>query len=775
MKKIYRFDHKESLVQAMKTGLNLFVGAGFSLYAKDASGKPLPTGSQLVKELHEHVGAGLSDLAKYCSVMERKRKTELYAYLTQRFKVASFDNCYLNLNLINLKGVYTTNIDDLIPQIIAQNPSRYVNEQSVNGDCTNEQGINFLPLHGFVNYPEKGYVFSVETIANIYNQAPKIWSYLSAAVEKYPTLFVGYGMNDTGVIESILSQQTFSNAQKSMWIVLYNPSEDDIEYFEGIGFSIIIADTKDFLNEIPHLDTWEVIKTKRTPLESLLSKNLIPKDTRGQTQRSIDEFYRGMAPSWPDIMRNVIYKTSFFKDIENSVFSPSKHTIVIGSPISGKTTLAMQVGHFIQFNGVKLMFDSMSMNRAEYIAKLVGNEKALIIIENFSDDIEAFLHLATLPNVKILGVDRGHNYAIVSHKIDNRKFEVINVTELKEQDVQGIINAIPEGIRCSEAEIKKKKKSDGEDSIFEFVIRHVKGQSIEKRYKDFIQQLEKEDSDLTEFLVLCAYMHQSRVPLSMEVAYQYFSDKSYKDVINMRKQLADFLQEDDAEWLAENNIDGYRPRTSIIADAILRYTNRRVLADVMWTLIDNVYSVSICNYRTFRKWAFDKALVMRAFPKWKEGRDFYEEVFLYDNRNPYILQQGALYLSAMHKYEEAFDWIDRAKTMTNDKHFSIRNSHAIILFDANYEIDSKEAEFQLQRSMKILHKCYKDDQRRTFHAKTYADQALRYFKKYHDKQAVEYLEQSKVWLTDELSLNAWDYELKPLLKRVAMTLEHKEA
>lgn len=769
-----RFDHKDSLIQAMKTGLNLFVGAGFSLYARDAENNKLPTGSQLVKELQEKVGGGLTDLAKYCSVMERKRKSELYAYLTKRFHVASFDDFYLNLNYLNLKGVYTTNIDDLIPQIISKSESRYVNEQSVYGDCTNEQGVNYLPLHGYVKYPEQGYVFSVEKIANIYNQAPKIWAYLSSAVEKYPTLFIGYGMNDTGVIESILSQQTFQNAQKNMWIVLHNPSDDDIEYFEGIGFSIIISETKEFLDEIPLLDSWSATKIRKSPIETLLSKNLVPKDARGQTQRPIEEFYRGMAPSWPDILRNVIHKTSFFKDIENSIFS-SRHTLVIGSPISGKTTLAMQVAHQIQFDGVKLIFDSLSLNRAEYIAKLVGNERALIVVENFSDDVDAILLLAKLSNTKVLGVDRGHNYAIISHKIDERQFDVINVTELKEQDIQGIVNAIPESIRCSEAEIKKKKKSDAEDSVFEFVIRHVKGQSIENRYKDFIRQLEKEDPDLIEFLVLCAYMHRSRVPLSMEVAYQYFSDKSYKEVIAMRKQLADFLQEDDDEWLAENNIDGYRPRTSIIADAILKYTNRRVLADVMWNLVDNVCNVCICDYRTFRKWAFDKSLVLRAFPNWKDGQDFYEEVFLYDNRNPYVLQQGALYLSAMHKYEEAFDWIDRAKTMTDDRHFSIRNSHAIILFDANYEVESMDAEQQLQRSMKILHKCYKDDQRRTFHAKVYADQALRYFRKYHDDQAVAYLTQAQAWLTDELDKNGWDYEIRPLLKRVIETLEHKDA
>lgn len=766
---ITRLDYKETLVQAMKKGLNLFVGAGFSVYAKDSNGVALPVGNQLIAELHQHVAPGLNDLPKYCSVMERKDRSILYNYLTNRFHVHSFDDSYLNLNLINLKGVYTTNIDDLIPQIIGKNPNRYVNEQNINGDCANEQGINYLPLHGYVKYPENGYVFSVEKIASIYNQVPRIWSYLSAAIEKYPTLFIGYGLNDTGVIESVMSQQTFSNAQKSMWIVLYNPSQDDIDYFEGIGFNIIISDTKDFLEEIPKMGDWSTIGYYRSnSIEKVFPANLIPKDSRGLTQRPIEEFYRGMPPNWVDILRNVIYKTSFYKIIENSIFS-KKHTIIIGAPVSGKTTLAMQVGEFINFDGVKLMFNDLNVNKAEYISKIVGKQKVLIIVENFSDDIDSFMILKALPNAKVIGIDRSHYFEIVSHKFNQKEFDIINVTELKDQDIQGIIDAIPEGIRRSELEIKRNRdKSDR--SIFEFVIRHVKGQTIKNRYREFIKKLESENPDLAEFLVLCAYMHVSRVPLSMEVAYSYFDDKRYIEVIGLRKQLSDFLQEDDEEELATNNIDGYRPRSSIVADAILEYTSKGLLANVMWNVLDKVNYVSICNYNKFRRWAFDKTLVARAFPKWKEGKDFYEEAFLFDNRNPYILQQGALYLSSKKQFNEAFDWIDKAKTMTNDRQFSIRNSHAVILFDANYEVTTMEAESLMDNSMEILHKCYKDDKRRTFHAKTYADQALRYFRKYHNDKAKAYLEQAKIWLSDELKENSWEYDLKSLYSRISETI-----
>lgn len=770
-----RFDYKDSLVHAMNTGINLFVGAGFSLYAKDLAGKPLPSGKALLNELHKYIGPGQSDLARYCSVMERKNKSALYDYLTKRFCVSSFDECYLNLNHINLKGVYTTNIDNLVPKIIEKSPNRYINEQNIYGDCTNEEGVNYLPLHGYIKYPEQGYVFSVEKIASIYNQAPKVWSYLSFAVEKYPTLFIGYSLNDAGVIESVLSQRTFSNTPKAMWIVLFNPTKDDIEYFEGLDFNIIIADTKEFLEEIPRFCNWiKQKKGKSTTIESLFKANAIPKDGRGLIQRPIEEFYRGMSPTWTDILRNVIYKTSFYKEVENSIYS-NKHTIIVGAPVSGKTTLAMQVGKFINFNGDKLMFNNLNRNRAEYVAKVIGSNKTLIIVENFTDDIDALLILKSLPNVKMIGIDRSHHFSIISHKINLYEFDIINVTELKEQDIQGIINAIPEGIRLSEMGINQsryQKLHNKDISIFEFVIRHIKGQTIRIRYGEFIKKLENENTNLAEFLVLCAYMHMARVPMSMEVAYSYFDDMGYDDVIEMRKQLSDFLQEDEEEELAINNIDGYRPRSSIVAEAILEYASKRLLADVMWNVLLRVNSFVICNYQIFRRWAFDKALVSKAFPDWKEGKKFYEEAFLYDNRNPYILQQGALYLSAKSQYRDAFDWIDKAKILTNDRQFSIRNSHAIILFDANYEIENPAAVQQLDSSMEILHRCYRDDMRRTFHAKIYANQALRYCQKYPNSKAKSYLEQAHIWIKDELKGKEWDYELRNTNRQLTDMLEH---
>ena len=108
---------------------------------------------------------------------------------------------------------------------------------------------------------------------------------------------------------------------------------------------------------------------------------------------------------------------------------------------------------------------------------------------------------------------------------------------------------------------------------------------------------------------------------------------------------------------------------------------------------------------------------------------------------------------------------------TNDKYFSIRNSHAIILFDANYDLLLNEmVEKQLDRSMEILHKCYNDDSRKIFHAIVYADQAERYYMKTNSSKTIRYLQQAMTWLNEESSNNPWNYELKQRLNNVEKIL-----
>jgi hypothetical protein len=78
--------------QASRGELILFTGAGFSLGAKNSQGKPLPTSTQLKRDLWEFCYPGesfddSSSLGDIYGAALRKSKTELARFLLERFTI----------------------------------------------------------------------------------------------------------------------------------------------------------------------------------------------------------------------------------------------------------------------------------------------------------------------------------------------------------------------------------------------------------------------------------------------------------------------------------------------------------------------------------------------------------------------------------------------------------------------------------------------------------------------------------------------------------------
>lgn len=769
-------ENRNTLEKALSSGINLFLGSGFSLLAKDAQGNYLPTGSGLKTELSKKFSKPeYYSLPELSTILEKSTfKQDYLDYLKKRFTVKSINPLYLNLLRIRIRNISTTNIDDLVFQIYKDSTEFFLNDQFVDGATTDSRGINYLPLHGSVVHPDSRFVFDVGSLASIYNDAPRVWRILANQLETYPTLFWGYSFSDNSVLQTLLSQQTFRNAKKDMWVLLRNEDKQYSEYYQSLGFNIIISDTKGFLEYLSSINTSkDSLDVEKERLE-LFKPYMIPKNLRDvSVQRPIKDFFGGSSPKWCDILSGQLYKTHFIPQIINSIYDKNKNTIIIGAPVSGKTTAMMLAARECQANVLSLYFDSLTTQRAEYIRKLIGTDKAIIYIDNLYDSMDG-IEAIDVPNIKIVASERSHNFYIISHLIDENRYNIINVTTLNDNDLQGIYNSLPESIRGGY--LKKETNLDvyGNDSLFEFVIRNVSLQNIKDRYKSALKHLESSDPDLAEFLVLCAYMHMCHVPLSSENAYDYFNGKfDYNDVFILRDDaegiVKDYIPE---EGIGYANMDYYYPRSLYIAEVIIESCSSKLLSRVLMGVLNNISPIRICDYKTFHRYAFDKNIALKAFNNWEDGEEFYEKAFLYDRLNPYVLQQGALYLSQMEQYDSAFAWIDKAINMTDDKHFSIRNSHAVILFNANIDKDGDSVRGQLDKSMEILEKCMTADARKRFHAYTYARQALRYHGRFSDEKSAQYLYTAKSWLQSVLKKDYGDDDSRILLNKVEGAIEH---
>jgi len=768
-----KITNEYSLKNALHDGVNLFVGSGFSTESWDANNNNLPVGNNLAKELADKFNKNNNyTLAQLSSILTATAKRDFYQFLIDRFSVHGFSPLYNNVAKINIKSIYTTNIDNLIYKIFEKSKKKYIRDQALLGPSTDNKAINYLPLHGCILDPERGFVFDVNSLANIYNDVPRIWSCLSRELEMRPTIFIGYSFSDSSVIQALTSQQTFQNCQKEKWIVLRNEDLELSEFYSSQGFSVIEANLDEiltFFGEVGKNDRKSSIDDEKM---FFLKPYIVPTSLNDITfQRPIRDFFEGSNPQWCDIISNQLYRTQYFSKIQNSIYNPNKNTIIIGSPVSGKTTIMMQVACAIEFDGLKLFFSSLSEEKAEFLVKIIDSDKAIIFVDNLYDSIDS-LPILEKPNIKLVCAERSHNFSIISHLAPTDKYDIINVTTLNDQDLQGVFNSLPQGLRNEYLKKETELRLYGKDSIFEFVIRNINTPNIKDRYKNAIQKLENDDKELAEFLILCAYMHNCHIPLSFEMAYDYFDTFNRQDIFDLKDDSCDIVKDyipNDA--VTYENMDYYYPRSYYIAEIIIDACSAGLLKRVIWNVIRKIPSFRICDYRKFRKYAFDKNIIAKAFPDWNEGKSYYEEAFLYDNRNPYVLQQGALYLSGFGQYDLAFGWIDKAINMTNNKFFSIRNSHAIILFNANISKTGDKAKAELDNSMEILEKCINNDARKKFHANTYGQQAIRYYKKFGDAQARTYLLKAKEWLDKEIKDSYWDKEISKTREDVDKTIQ----
>lgn len=766
-----RFDNQNLFENQYKAGINLFLGAGFSTSALSKEGKTLPVGNTLADELKKNFNLKISlPLPQLSTILENTKRTEFYTFLRSRYTISEFDKKYLFLDKINPKSIYTTNIDNLIQEIYKLIPDKYINDVTYNGQSYNDSSaVDFSALHGNVLYEDRKMIFDTASITNAYSTNPKIWNQLSIDFERRITLFWGYGLNDTGVIQALTSANTTPENHKDKWIIVRNIESDIIHYYEALGFNIIVSDTLEFLDYINTLKDSKLIKKDNVSdeIKYFLNKNLVPKNNIHLPVRPIIEFFSGNPPIWHDIFSNQIFKTSHYNIIRNYIYD-NKNLIIQGAPVSGKTTLMMQIALDIDEN-IKLIFENMQLSKAQLITKILNNKKAVIFLDNFSDSLEAFNYLVNFENIKLIGIERTHNFSAISHLIDISKFNIYNVTGLKDSDLQGIYDNLPLETRTSKLNTEKNKDYE-KDTIFEFIKKNVKHNTIKDRFKEVLNNLKKHDHKITEFLVLTAYAHRSRIPISFDMLFSYFSDElnNYNEIYDLRDQLGDLVKDYSGDLDIDNDQDYYYPRSFHIAETIIDIVDHEILRNVMIKALNNIPNIRIPFYNTYRKYAYAKNLVVKAFKDWEDGKDFYEQVYEMDFRNPYVLQQGALYLAFKKKFTLAFEWIDKAITQTNNRYFSIRNSHAIILFDANInnQIDSFEIRKQLDNSMEILEKCFNADKRKVFHAIRYAEQSIEYLNRYYDKKALTYVETAKIWLRNEFKERTWDRELQNLLQKI---------
>lgn len=771
-----KIENEHTFKAHLQKGINLFLGAGFSVMANgsfEGKPKPLPAGDGLRKEILKFFGRDENSrmsLPQLCQIISKTQRDSLNDLLRLRFKVIDFDKSYKNLERLNIRAIFTTNIDDLIFKTFEDSQKYYINDISLRGpSLVGASAIDYIALHGSVVHQQsEGLDFSPVEMASSFERDKDKWFGFLGRVQQTPTLYWGYSVADAGVLQALAKETTSGRERAPAWVTLRTADEEAIEYYSSLGFQIIVGDTIDLLNYFGQLKIEKIAGAPKRLIDRRFSEYSIPSVNKVPV-RTLTEFYLGAEPTWYDIFLGNLHKTKHFAAIQNSV-AGGKNCLLIGAAVTGKSTLLKLLANNVSDHVQSLFIDDITPEKAQLLVKDVDAEGVRIaaFVDNAADAWEAINVLITSNNIQVIAAERDYIFDSVAHRFSRSKFEMFDVSGLPPMDVQAVQDHIPPGIqRLSQNFVHDPLYVDFDPTFFEVLDASISGHLLADRFIEALRDLRQEAPEKHDLLLLSCYLYSCRIPTSIDVASSFLAGAivDAQEAFDLLSSMTSLLSRYEGS-LADTEQAYFVPRSRSVAEAVMRRIGSVDLRRLLIQFHSEVSPTKIPRYDIFRRMAYDANLTTKAFPRWEDGLEFYDRCFERD-RSHSFKQQGAIYLSRKKQYPLAFKWIDEAMSIAGKRGSSVKNTYAVIMFNANYDkpVSAPEVVVTLDQSMTILQNCYTDDLRKAYHAKVFADQSVKYAEKFPASPlSIEYVEQATKWLNAELKLRQGDRAIHQLLR-----------
>lgn len=736
----------------LTNGVNLLVGAGFSkLAVAGPQRSEVPTGNELRDELVAAFDvkgsqASLSLPKLYSILMAGAKKDTVTDYLTKRFKIKEFDQLYKNIKNIKIKNIITTNIDDLFYNIFADG-REYVHDMIAHGpDRENDGAVNYMPIHGSVNYPERGYTFTAVDLASAYKSNISGHETLRFLLASAPTVIIGYSMEDPGILSMFENSTSMVRSIANRWYFTRTDDEGEHEYYRSLSLTPVIGGTKEFL---------ELLGTM-APAAALPAKKLRNLDGLPQVSeisaQGLESYFRGDAPKWYDMYFDRIPRLQRFTSVLDRAMG-GKNSLLLGVNYSGKTTILMQIATYLKKNTEDdiIFVDYLTAQRASHLVS--SGASGYLIIDNCCSSVEGFNIAARSGRFTIVAADREFNYDISIQHLDTRKFEIQNISSLEERDLSTLYSSIPPSIRRKSLAVPKLNNNSLPFAL-EFIQQNINSLEGVNWQRRLIDDVKKINNDLSSILIMNCFVYNCRGAVSDELLCSFlgeYSERPFELMAALRSYLTETAHYASARGLvAASRQDFYIPRSNLFADQVVKFAPDADFRAMYRQFFRNVRSDVVPRWDNFRIAAYQVYYTKRVFPEWHDGKAFYDELFDRD-QNYYDLQHAALYLSNKGQHKLAFSYIDDALQRSGNRVFSIRNTHAQVLFAANiHNAPSDEvAKQEVLESMKILRACLEGDRRSRNHAIVYGEQTLQIAKILGAGQAAPYLQLAKEALESE--------------------------
>ncbi len=413
-----KIESEDMFRSVLKSGINLFTGAGFSVLP-DKEDNKLPTGEEYsrilmdkfeIKDIEDNLD-DVADLLPSESLQNDAR---------QRFRVETINDKYYSINKITLKSFITTNYDN-IPLLINEKSQKYKLFDVRGGPQSGASMVPYIPTHGNVLSTEYDIVIGSIRASNVNEYTSDAIKYASACVSKAPTLIWGYGMRDPStkrILEDVINSKS-----QNIWIQLLEDGKQ-ANLYRRMGFKIIIADTASLLDWIAKNLDWSDCEV--SPLEDEdLRPHLVPSDKSKVPAAETSDYFREGITRWFHILTNIPYERPVVDRILDMAYS-CRRVIVIGSGFSGKTTAMMQAAHRSDARN-KFFFSNITMEKAEYIASKIGGHGTWIFLDN-CPTLRQFVALSKVEDATVVASVSEMLYESEKNLLSDVNCKVIDVT-----------------------------------------------------------------------------------------------------------------------------------------------------------------------------------------------------------------------------------------------------------------------------------------------------------------------------------------------------------
>ena len=320
---IKRFDKVELFKKFVSEyGLNLFLGAGFSIYAYNNDDEPLPLGNQICERLCKTFEVDINKfktLGKVCRKIKLSQEDEMKVYLRNTYKVKEFDPAYNCLPTLPIKNIFSINIDDLIEKIYSNpNSIKDISDVLINGNSCKENIVPLFKLHGSVTYSITERIsFTEEELRSLFLENYTLFQAVSYNLSCAPSVFWGTSLSDGNTVQLLCNSKINNKNNMPKWIVLYpdDPNYNFLcEEFQEEDFNIIAADTKDlllFLTRMPFVASVDNDKYIYRKYREMFPNNFVCNELRKTSiARPVSDFFHGAEPQISDVLSSNVTKTS---------------------------------------------------------------------------------------------------------------------------------------------------------------------------------------------------------------------------------------------------------------------------------------------------------------------------------------------------------------------------------------------------------------------------------------------------------------------------------